>query len=62
MRVRLDTPIIQDDSVTFTHFNNGGWNSNTGEKKIVGNLKPRFSKTLDVRTAWGPTIPRLPGT
>ena len=52
MRVRLDTPIIQDD---------GGWNSDT-EEKIVGNLKPRFSKTLDVRTAWGPTVPRLPGT
>mmetsp|Transcript_21855 Transcript_21855/g.34287 ORF Transcript_21855/g.34287 Transcript_21855/m.34287 type:complete len:548 (+) Transcript_21855:104-1747(+) len=50
MRVRLDTPILQDD----------GSNSDT-DKKVVGDLNPRFSKTLDMRIAWGPTVPRLPG-
>ena len=50
MRVRLDSPFIQDDF----------WNKDV-EKKIVGEVRPRYTKTLDMRIAWGPTTPRLPG-
>jgi hypothetical protein len=49
MRVRLDTPILQDDG-----------NSND-DKKVLGDVLSTYSTTLDMRIAWGPTTPRLPG-
>jgi len=49
MRVRLDTPILQDDG-----------NSNDDEK-VLGDVLSTYSTTLDMRIAWGPTTPRLPG-
>eukprot|EP00984_Skeletonema_dohrnii_P020201 scaffold9776_cov94-Skeletonema_dohrnii-CCMP3373.AAC.1 len=49
MRVRLYTPILQDDG-----------NSNDDEK-VLGDVLSTYSTTLDMRIAWGPTTPRLPG-
>ena len=49
MRVRLDLPTLQDD---------GG---NIYIDKKAGGALPKYSKTLDMRIAWGPTTPWLPG-
>uniref|UniRef100_A0A7S2KVQ3 Uncharacterized protein n=1 Tax=Skeletonema marinoi TaxID=267567 RepID=A0A7S2KVQ3_9STRA len=49
MRVRLDLPTLQDD---------GG---NIYIDKKAGGALPKYSKTLDMRIAWGPRTPRLPG-
>jgi hypothetical protein len=49
MRVRLDLPTLQDD----------GGNSYIDKK--AGGVLPKYSKTLDMRIAWGPRTPRLPG-
>jgi hypothetical protein len=50
MRVRLHSPILEDD----------GGKSN-GDKKVLGKVLPKLTKTLDTRIAWGPTIARQPG-
>lgn len=56
MRVRLDPYSIQYDFL-----------NRDIEKNIVGDVlplpeQPKFTKTLDMRVAWGPTTARLPGT
>ena len=60
MRVRLDSPTLQDDLlVTYSSLSSPSWNSQ--KKKILGEVRARFTKTLDMRIAWGRTTPGLPG-
>ena len=65
MRVRLDIPNVQDHSESTPSLrimketnDSGGDNA---EEEEPGEVSIKFTKTLDMRIAWGPTAPRLPG-